>query len=134
MRNYRCLNATRNRLCVTLITHRCALIAYIIICSRLSVVAKSIPEQELETIGVVVSAHTEGIAILDIQDALEENIARHTLQYRLKHLVDEGRLVRKGERHWARYLPSAAVKRPDKGSQSIRRRAGQRSAAVKTRS
>ena len=66
--------------------------------------AKLIPEQELKAIEVVVSAHPEGIAIQDIQDELEEEIARRTLQYRLKHLVDEGRLAKQGNRRWAKYL------------------------------
>ena len=42
--------------------------------------AKPIPEQKLKAIEAVVSAHPEGIAIQDIQDELEEEIARRTLQ------------------------------------------------------
>ena len=72
--------------------------------------AKPIPEQKLKAIEAVVSAHPEGIAIQDIQDELEEEIARRTLQYRLKHLVDEGRLAKEGDRRWARYLLPAAAK------------------------
>lgn len=67
--------------------------------------AKPMPEQELKAIEAVVSAHPEGIAIQDIQRALEGEIVLRTLQYRLKHLVDEGRLVKEGMRRWARYLP-----------------------------
>ena len=67
--------------------------------------AKPMPEQELKAIEAVVSAHPEGIAIQDIQDALEGDIVLRTLQYRLKHLVDEGRLVKEGMRRWVRYLP-----------------------------
>lgn len=70
--------------------------------------AKPIPEQELKAIEAVVSAHPEGIAIQDIQEELEEDIARRTLQYRLKHLVDEGRLVKEGKRRWAKYQPPPA--------------------------
>ncbi|GAB4152076.1 MAG: hypothetical protein Tsb0016_24440 [Sphingomonadales bacterium] len=62
----------------------------------------------MKAIEVVVSAHPEGIAIQDIQKALEEDIARRTLQYRLKHLVDEGRLVKVGKRRWAKYLSTPA--------------------------
>lgn len=76
--------------------------------------AKPIPEQELKAIEAVLSAHPEGIAIQDIQDELGENIVRRTLQYRLKHLVDEGRLVKEGKRRWARYLPPAAAGREAK--------------------
>ena len=67
--------------------------------------AKPMPEQELKAIEAVVSAHPEGIAIQDIQGALEGDIVLRTLQYRLKHLVDEGRLVKEGMRRWVRYLP-----------------------------
>ena len=66
--------------------------------------AKPISERELKAIEAVVSAHPESIAIQDIQDRLENRIARRTLQYRLKHLVDEGRLVKEGQRRWTRYL------------------------------
>jgi len=55
----------------------------------------------------IVSAHPAGIAIQDILDALGEAIPRRTLQYRLKHLVDEGRLIKNGEKRWARYLPAS---------------------------
>ena len=73
--------------------------------------AKPIPEQELNVIEAVVSAHPEGVAIQDIQDELDEVIARRTLQYRLKHLVDEGRLAKEGNRRWAKYLLPAAANR-----------------------
>ena len=76
--------------------------------------AKPIAEQELKAIEVVVSAHPEGIAIQDIQNELKEEIARRTLQYRLKHLVDEGRLAKEGDRRWAKYLLPAAAKRQAK--------------------
>ena len=71
--------------------------------------ARLLPEQELKAIEAVVAAHPEGIVIQHIQDELEGDIARRTLQYRLKHLVEEGRLVREGERRWVRYqLPVTA--------------------------
>ena len=75
---------------------------------------KPISEQELKAIEAVVFAHPEGIAIQDIQDELEEEIACRTLQYRLKHLVDEGRLAKEGSRRWAKYLLPAAAKRQAK--------------------
>ena len=80
--------------------------------------AKLMPEQELKAIEAVVSAHHGGIAIQDIQDELEEEIARRTLQYRLKHLVDEGRLAREGNGRWTRYLPPAAAKRQAKAPEA----------------
>ena len=76
--------------------------------------AKPIPEWELKAIEAVVSAHPEGIAIQDIQDELEKETARRTLQYRLKHLVDEGRLAKEGNRRWTRYLLPAAARRQAK--------------------
>ena len=76
--------------------------------------AKLIPERQLKAIEAVVSAHPEGTTIQNIQDELEEETARRTLQYRLKHLVDEGRLAREGNRRWARYLPPAAARRQAK--------------------
>ena len=93
--------------------------------------AKPIPEQELNAIEAVVSAHPGGIAIQDIQVELDEVIARRTLQYRLKHLVDEGRLAKEGNRRWAKYLLPAAAKRPGNGTRSIRRGAGRRNSALK---
>ena len=67
--------------------------------------AKSIPEQKLKDIEAVVSAHPKGIAIQDIHRKLDEDISRRTLQYRLKQLVDEGRLVKAGEKRGTKYLP-----------------------------
>lgn len=70
--------------------------------------AKLIPEPELAIIEALVSAHPGGIAMRDIRDALGREIPYRTLQYRLKHLVDAGRLIREGDRRWARYrLPAA---------------------------
>ncbi|MXZ80220.1 MAG: hypothetical protein F4Z15_02375 [Gammaproteobacteria bacterium] len=88
--------------------------------------AKPIPEQKLKAIEAAVSAHPEGIAIQDIHDELEEKVARRTLQYRLRHLVDEGRLVKKGERRWAKYLPpAAATPRIEASEKSDERPAGE---------
>ena len=69
--------------------------------------AKLIPEPELAIIEALVSAHPGGIAMRDIRAALGREIPCRTLQYRLKHLVDAGRLIREGDRRWARYrLPA----------------------------
>ncbi|MBR9909171.1 MAG: hypothetical protein GYB33_02320 [Gammaproteobacteria bacterium] len=70
--------------------------------------AKPIPEKELHEIEAVVSAHPEGIGIQAILDALKVSLPRRTLQYRLKYLVDEGRLIKTGEKRWARYMPKGA--------------------------
>ena len=69
---------------------------------------KPIPEHKLLAIEAVVFNHPEGIATADIALQLEQNTVRRTLQYHLKHLVDEGRLTKKGTRRWARYLPPIA--------------------------
>ncbi len=62
-----------------------------------------IPEEQLQAIEAVVTDHPEGIGVRDIARELDEGIPRRTLQYRLKHLVDEGRLVTEGERRWLTY-------------------------------
>jgi len=68
--------------------------------------AKPIPEKALQDIEAVVSAHPESAGLQAVLDALEQSLARRTLQYRLKHLVDAGRLIKTGEKRWARYLPA----------------------------
>ncbi len=66
--------------------------------------AKSIPEQELQDIESVVSTHPEGVSIQNIQKKLKKEVVRRTLQYHLKHLVDQGRLIRGGNRRSTKYL------------------------------
>ena len=71
--------------------------------------AKSMPEQDLRAIEEAVRGQPGGVAVGEIADALETGLPRRTLQYRLKHLVEAGRLVREGEGRWARYrLPPVA--------------------------
>ena len=70
--------------------------------------AKRIPEEELQAIETVVRDHPDGIAVQDIARELDTDLRRRTLQYRLKHLVDEKRLVKKGKRRWVTYrVPTA---------------------------
>jgi hypothetical protein len=45
----------------------------------------------------------------EIADALGSRVPRRTLQFRLKRLVDEGRILRDGEGRGARYSPLGAV-------------------------
>ena len=48
----------------------------------------------------------------DIARELETDLPRRTLQYRLKYLVDEKRLVKEGERRWVTYrIPAAEAER-----------------------
>jgi hypothetical protein len=58
--------------------------------------------EELEDIERVVRARP-GITSAEIEDALGKRIPRRTLQYRLKRLVDDGRLIREGGDRAARY-------------------------------
>lgn len=67
-----------------------------------------IPADALDQIENAVRAHP-GITSAEIADALGEQVPRRTLQFRLKRLVDDGRVLREGEGRWARYrAPSAA--------------------------
>lgn len=65
--------------------------------------AKRIPDKELEAIEAVVSRHPDGIGVSDIAHELGDGLPRRTLQYRLKYLVDQERLVKQGERRWVKY-------------------------------
>ena len=76
--------------------------------------AQRIPEESLEAIERAVARHTGGASLSDVAAALPEKLADRTLQYRLKHLVDKGRLVKEGEgRRWTRYrVPAVAEAAP----------------------
>ena len=76
-----------------------------------SIMAKPIPEKELHDIEAVVSGHPEGVGLQAVLDALEQSLPRRTLQYRLKHLVDAGRLIKTGEKRWVRYFPADTERR-----------------------
>ena len=60
-------------------------------------------EENLQAIERVVRSRPEGAALPDIAGALEAAPPRRTLQYRLRTLVDSGRLVMEGSGRWARY-------------------------------
>ena len=69
--------------------------------------ARPLLEQELDAIERAVSARP-GVTSAELAEMLGEQVARRTLQHRLKGLVDDGRLIREGERRWARYrVPEA---------------------------
>lgn len=70
--------------------------------------AQRISEEDLRAIEAVVAAHPDGIGIQDIENTLQQDVARRTLQYRLKHLVAEGRLVKEGNRRWVKYRTPAS--------------------------
>ena len=58
--------------------------------------AKPMPEQDLKAIEEAVRGQPGGVAVGEIADTLNAGLPRRTLQYRLKHLVEAGRLARKG--------------------------------------
>ena len=71
-------------------------------------VARRIEENALQAIEEVVGRRSESMTAPEIADALDAALPRRTLQYRLKALVDDQRLVREGTGRWARYrLPEA---------------------------
>jgi DNA-binding transcriptional ArsR family regulator len=72
-------------------------------------VPKVLKEDDLAAIERIVQAHPEGVSVAEIAEALKSSVARRTLQYRLKSLVDAGRIVAEGEGRGAKYrMPAAA--------------------------
>jgi hypothetical protein len=75
---------------------------------------RPIPTDELDEIEKVVRARGEAVTSPEIAQALDASIPRRTLQYRLKRLVDDRRLVMEGEGRWARYrVPEAPQAAPE---------------------
>ena len=72
---------------------------------------KQIPADDLDQIEKAVRAHP-GITSAEIADVLAEQVPRRTLQFRLKRLVDDGRVLRQGEGRWARYRAPGAAPAP----------------------
>ena len=68
--------------------------------------ARRIPDEDLKAIENILRGHADGMTAQEIAEALEAP-PRRTLQYRLKSLVDDGRLVMVGEGRWARYFVPA---------------------------
>ncbi len=86
---------------------------------------RSIDEEELKAIEAAVAAHPGGISLQGILYELEFKTVRRTLQFRLKRLVDQGRLTKQGDRRWARYsLPETANQTKVDPGQSDGRLAG----------
>ena len=59
--------------------------------------ARRIPEKDLQAIIDVVTDHRDGLSAKQLHEELGGAMALRTLQYRLKHLVENGRLVREGK-------------------------------------
>jgi Fic family protein len=67
-------------------------------------VAKDINEKSLRAIEEIVRAHPPGgLTASEIAAALTPAPPSRTLQYHLKQLVEQKRLIREGERRWTRY-------------------------------
>ena len=64
---------------------------------------RRMPEEDLRAIEGVVRPHPDGLTVQQIDDALESAPPRRTLQYRLKSLVKDKRLVVQGAGPRARY-------------------------------
>lgn len=75
--------------------------------------ARPIPEEDLTAIVDAARGQAGGITAQQIAGALKPPVPQRTLQYRLKHLVDNGRLVKQGTGRWAKYYsPSAKLAGP----------------------
>ena len=74
--------------------------------------ARHIPEEIIKEIEEVVKQHREGVTSTEIANALHAELPRRTLQYRLKALVDNGRLLREGTGRRARYHVTNQVPLP----------------------
>jgi len=70
--------------------------------------ARRIPEDDLKAIEAVAARHKGGATAQQIERALDSGVAFRTLQYRLKHLVSNKRLVQEGDGRAAKYrVPEA---------------------------
>jgi hypothetical protein len=74
-------------------------------------VPRSIPADELEQIEKAVRA-SPGITSAEIASVLRDQVPRRTLQFRLKRLVDDGRILREGDGRWARYSAPGTAPSP----------------------
>jgi Fic family protein len=69
---------------------------------------KNILEETLSTILDAVERHPGGASLAQIRQKLTPEQKPRTLQFRLKHLVDAGRLIQEGDRRTAKYhLPAS---------------------------
>ncbi len=84
--------------------------------------ARRIPEKDLQAIIDVATGHHDGLSAQQLHEELGKTVNMRTLQYRLKHLVENGWLVQEGEARAVRYrIPtgeetSGAVEMPDRQS------------------
>ncbi|MGB6449260.1 MAG: Fic family protein [Steroidobacteraceae bacterium] len=72
-----------------------------------------IPEDALTAIEDAVRRHPEGVSAPEILRALTTTVPPRTLQYHIKHLATQNRLIKRGDGRWARYrLPDAVAEGP----------------------
>jgi hypothetical protein len=79
---------------------------------RSRAVTKAFKEDDLAAIEVIVRTHPKGISVAEIAYALKPPVPRRTLQYRLKSLVEAGRIAVEGEGRGAKYRMPPAAKAP----------------------
>lgn len=77
----------------------------------MATLANQIPEGALEAIENAVRSHPGGVSALEILRILTPPMPPRTLQYRLRRLVAQGRLVMDGEGRWTKYLVPDATAR-----------------------
>ena len=59
---------------------------------------KQISDESLKEILEIIANHPKGIGLKMIENEMADNIPRRTIQYRLRHLTNTGRLVAEGDR------------------------------------
>jgi Fic family protein len=70
---------------------------------------KRLQQEDLSSVVDVVRQSPDGARVSEIAEALKSRAPRRTIQYWLRSLVDERRLIKEGEKRGARYrLPAAA--------------------------
>ena len=79
--------------------------------------ARNIPEEELQAIEIAAQRYPDGVTARQIADALKFDLPLRTLQYRLKFLVERGRLVKAGEKRGVKYRLPGVTARDDGASE-----------------
>jgi hypothetical protein len=81
---------------------------------------KRIPEEELQAIEEAARPYPEGVTAQHIVGALKTAVPLRTLQYRLKYLADNQRLVKESEGRWTKYrLPPVQARAEPTGEGRI---------------
>jgi Fic family protein len=71
--------------------------------------AKQISEDDLKGIEQVLKAHPNGVDLKFISNAMGATVPHRTLQYRLRYLAEQGRVVTEGQRRGMKYLPASTA-------------------------